>query len=98
LYVGNQANSASTVTVIDTSTNNTVGSPIPVYPNPNGLAVTPDGNKVFVTSASSNNVSVIDTATAAVVATIPVGSGPYAAAVSPDGTKVYVSNQTGNAI
>jgi len=41
---------------------------------------------------SGDNVSVIATATNAVIATIPVGSSPAGAAVTPDGTRVYVTN------
>ena len=39
----------------------------------------------YVTNQSSNNVSVIDTATNTVVGTIPVGSTPNGVAVPPDG-------------
>jgi YVTN family beta-propeller protein len=59
---------------------------------PEGVAVTPDGSKVYVTNEISNTVSVISTATNTVTATIRVGSGPFGVAVSPDGSKVYVAN------
>jgi YVTN family beta-propeller protein len=54
-----------------------IGS-IPVGGSPNGVAITPDGSKVYIANATSNTVSVIDTATNTVVSTIPVGSGPDA--------------------
>ncbi len=41
-----------------------------------GVAVTPDGSKVYVANENSNTVSVIATATNTVTATIPVGDGP----------------------
>ena len=44
----------------------------------------------------SNNVSVIDTETNAVIVTIPVGNDPSQVAVGPNGRLVYVSNN-GNA-
>ena len=40
----------------------------------------------YVTNESSNNVSVIDTATNTVVATIPVGAQPRGIAVTPNGS------------
>ena len=49
----------------------------------------------YIPNFGSANVSVIDTAINAVVATVPVGSSPHGAAVSPDGTRVYVSNGGG---
>ena len=45
---------------------------------PVGVAVTPDGSKVYVANDASNNVSVIATATNTVTATIPVGIWPVA--------------------
>jgi YVTN family beta-propeller protein len=42
------------------------------------VAVTPDGNTVYVANFSSNTVSVIATASNTVTATIPVGSDPVA--------------------
>jgi YVTN family beta-propeller protein len=46
--------------------------------NPYGVAVTPDGSKVFVANGGDNTVSVIATATNTVVAVLPVGNGPSA--------------------
>ena len=45
-----------------------------------------------MTDASSNTVSVIDTATNTVVATIPVGDHPFGIAITPDGTRAYVTD------
>ena len=54
-----------------------------------GVAVIPDGSKVYVAAnEGSDNVSVIATATNAVIATIPVGHRPRGMAVNPDGSKV----------
>jgi YVTN family beta-propeller protein len=64
------------VSVIDTMTNTVVGSPIPVGSDPYGIAITPDGSKVYVTNEADNTVSVIDTATNMVVAVLPVGGAP----------------------
>jgi YVTN family beta-propeller protein len=50
----------------------------------------------YVTNQGSNNVSVIDTATNAVVVTVPVGNNPYGVAGTPDGKHVYVTNSDSN--
>jgi YVTN family beta-propeller protein len=59
---------------------------------PFGVAVTPDGSKVYVANLS-NTVSVISTATNVVSATISVGDGPVGVAFTPDGSRAYVANQ-----
>jgi YVTN family beta-propeller protein len=46
----------------------------------------------YVANETSNNVSVIDTATNTVVATVPVGTFPIGVAATPDGKHVYVAN------
>lgn len=51
------------------------------------------GTYAYITSISSNSVSVINTSNNTIVATIPVGAYPYGVAVSPDGSKAYVANQ-----
>src|SRR5207245_830337 len=60
----------STVSVIDTATNSVVAT-VAERPNPLGMAVTPDGSRVYVANCSVDgvgNVGVIDTATNSVVA------------------------------
>jgi YVTN family beta-propeller protein len=90
-YITNAAVASYSVSVIDTATN-TVTATIPVGNEPIGVAVTPDGSKVYVTHDIDNTVSVIDTATNIVTATIPVSGGTFGVAVSPDGSKVYVAD------
>ena len=49
--------------------------------------------KAYVTNFNPDTVSVIDTATNAVVGSpIPVGDDPFGIAITPDGTKAYVTN------
>ena len=57
---------------------NTVTATITVGTQPWGLAVTPDGSKVYVANFEDDTASVIDTATNAVTATIRVGRTPIA--------------------
>ena len=66
-----------------------------------GVAVNPTGTHVYVANTdrpSSNTVSVIDTATNAVVATVPVGTDPFGVAVNPAGSRVYVANTSSNTV
>lgn len=59
---------------------------IPVGTEPYGVALTPNGRKLYVSNARSNSVSVIDTASDAVVATIPnAGVEPRGIAITNDG-------------
>ena len=80
VYVTNFAN---TVSVINTANNNVVAT-IPVGNFPNGLAVNPNGTRIYVVNYGDGTVSVIDTANNNVVATVPVGFLPQMVAVSPD--------------
>jgi YVTN family beta-propeller protein len=95
-YITNQR--SHSVSVIDTATN-TVSATIPDGASPFGVAVTPDGSKVYIANSPFNGtVSVIDTGTNTVSATIPVGFSPFGVAVNPDGSKVYVSNSLSNTV
>jgi YVTN family beta-propeller protein len=96
----------STLSVIDTDPLHvgyrTVIKTIPVD-RPIGVAVSRDGSRVYVSHEFSgqqlgNTVSVIDTATNAVIDTIMVGAKPGAMAVSPDGTRLYVANEADDTV
>jgi YVTN family beta-propeller protein len=52
----------------------------------------------YVSNATSNNVSVIDTATNLVDATVPVGQLPIGLAATPDGSRVYVAALNGGRV
>ena len=71
---------------------------ISVDPGPWKVALTPDGRRAYVTNYSSNNVSVIDTASNTVIATIPVDPGPWEVALTPDGRHAYVTNNGFNRV
>lgn len=55
-----------------------------------GLAITPDGNKIFVSNGYSNNISVVSVAENKVLDTIPLASTPIGIDISPDGRVAYV--------
>jgi YVTN family beta-propeller protein len=65
-----------TVSVIDTASNSVLKT-INVGLHPTGMALSPRGDRVYITNANSDTVSVIDTLTDAVVKTLYVG-GPGA--------------------
>lgn len=93
------------VSVIDLATG-ALKSEILVHLHASALAASPDGRYVVCANAASDNLSVIDTATDAVVETIwtkasPAdlfGASPNALAFAPDGKTLYVANGTQNAV
>jgi len=76
--------------VLDTGANRVLGY-IPVSLDPQCLAVTPDGRKVYVGSDQLSTVGVVDTATDRIVAQIEVGPSPRGLSVSRGGGQVVVS-------
>jgi YVTN family beta-propeller protein len=82
------------ITVIDTATNTVVRTiPLPSF----GVAVSPDGSRVYVANGAQGGISMIDTATNTVTATIPrvepfSDPNPLGIAISPDGSTVYAGN------
>jgi YVTN family beta-propeller protein len=99
---------SGTVSVISTATNTLIKT-IEVGLHPTGMALSPRGDRVYVTNANSDTVSAISTASDTVVATLHVGAGgkgretllgssPNAVAITADGNTLYVANATQNAI
>ena len=86
---------SNTVSEINTTTD-TVTDTMPVGSGPHGVAVTPDGTKLYVSNAFSDNVSVIDTTTNTLITTIAAGDYPDGVSITPDGTKLYVVNNDSN--
>ncbi len=80
-------NVPGTVSVIDANTNEVIAT-IEVGNGPEGIAVDPNGTKIFVTNFFSQNVSVIDTATNKVTSTVKIGTYPLGVAVDSNGKTV----------
>src|SRR2546422_785783 len=83
------------VAVIDTAQNKVL-STMATPRGRDGLVVTPDGRKVYVSSDGASTVSVIDTTTDRVVASIDVGANPHGLAISGAGSRVLVSGWGSN--
>lgn len=100
-YIPNSGDNPGTVSVIDTATNKTVSSLIPVGTSPYGVAVLVKQTETltFITNFGSNTVSVIRTyldvsfnPAFEKVREFNVGRNPYGIAVDPAGTYAYVTN------
>jgi YVTN family beta-propeller protein len=93
-YVANGG--SDTVSVIDVATDKP-GCEIRVGTAPGGIAVTPEGSKVFVSTGDiASSLSVIDVAANAVAATVPGGTTPVAVAASL--SRAYITNANDNTV
>jgi YVTN family beta-propeller protein len=63
---------------------------------PMGIAVAPDGKKIYVTTGRFRKVFAIDTATDQVVGSVEVGARPWGIAITPDGKTLYTANGPSN--
>jgi YVTN family beta-propeller protein len=75
--------------VIDTATNSVI-STIPIH-FPNGIAISADSSRVYVTNGDSS-ISVIDANLNAVIDVIPDSFAPYELALAKDDTQLYVTH------
>jgi YVTN family beta-propeller protein len=79
------------VTPVNTVTR-LAGLPVRVGPNPDAVAVSPDGATAYVACAGSDTVVPVDTASGKAGRPIPVGSRPVSIAITPDGRTAYVAD------
>jgi YVTN family beta-propeller protein len=92
LYVANYT--SDSMTVIDGTTTQVVGAPIPTGANtgPWMTAITPDGKTVYTVGWDSGNLIGIDTATKQVSGpSVPIGVQAWGIAITPDGTRAYIA-------
>ena len=83
-YVANIG--SNTVSVINTVSNSVVTT-LNVGSQANGIAITPDGTRAYVTNGGGA-VWVLATAGNTVLAKVSLGGYPTAVAITPDGTRV----------
>ena len=87
--------SANTVTRINPTTNEVVGSPIAVGGGPGAIAF--DGTHMWIANSASNTVTRVNAATGVIVGS-PIGVGNDPVAVVYDGTRIWVANVDSNSV
>jgi YVTN family beta-propeller protein len=70
-----------TLVAIDTSTQQV--RELTVGERPWGLAISPDGKRLYTANGPSNDVSIVDAASFTVIATVPAGTRPWGVVVVP---------------
>ncbi len=82
------------------ATNNSVIATAPFSGNSTGIAVTPDGRRLYGANGDEGQVSVIDTSTNVPLVSIPVGvAGEHrSVAITSDGAFAYVTSQVSNTL
>lgn len=96
--IGSNSGTGTTVSVVDLNTNTIVGPPLNVGLAPAAVAITPDGQYVYVVNYVDGNpgtgtMSIIRTSDNSVQANAISGfSGPFAIAITPNGEYAYVTN------
>ncbi|MDR7036618.1 YVTN family beta-propeller protein [Methylobacterium sp. BE186] len=71
---------------------------LPVGRAPFALALSPDGDRLYVGNVRSNDLTVIDARGLLVLATVPSGRSPYGVATSRDGGLILVTNQESGSV
>jgi YVTN family beta-propeller protein len=89
--------SGNAVAVIDTAAR-TIIATVPAEKFPFALAISPDGQQVYVPNHDVNIVSVIKTSQNTVSQKISVKPNPHAVAFSVDGRRAYVANHVSNLV
>ncbi len=79
-------------------THEAVGFQLFESPEVNPIVLNAAGTRLYVANTTSSNISVIDTASNAVVATIDVGLDPVSLAVRPGGSELWVSNHVSDTV
>jgi DNA-binding beta-propeller fold protein YncE len=69
----------------------TLAAPPTGLRGPNGLAVSADGAKVFVTEDLGRRLTIFDTASDKVAAEVPLPAAPSGLVLTPDGSRVFVT-------
>jgi YVTN family beta-propeller protein len=79
---------------IDPTTRTVTGS-LQVGADPNGVAITADGQRAFVAGPSDGSVSIVNLGSLTVAQTVAVGGQPQEVVLSPDESELYVARLGG---
>ena len=66
--------------------------------DPEQMAVTNDGARLYVANEDAGAASVVDIATGEILAEVPVGGEPEGVRISPDGSVVYITSEEDNQV
>lgn len=83
--------------VYDATTNDFITS-LGLGASPGGLALSPDGTKVYLANGPEDRVEVYDANTYALITTMDVGDQPKGISLTRDGKQLYVANQGDNTV
>src|SRR5262252_3767121 len=95
LYVGNSR--GDDVSIVDLATLKVVGD-IKLGDRIHGVAVQPDGKRLFVTVESDHTLRIIDTASQQTIGVVQLSGRPNQVAVTPDGKYVAVPIRDGDKV
>ncbi|HEY5942692.1 MAG TPA: beta-propeller fold lactonase family protein [Solirubrobacterales bacterium] len=95
VYTGNYED--DTLSLIDTATNQVVGSPIPTGASPYSIAITPTGQTLYLAN-DGGDITVVNTQTNQVVTSIDTPSSLETIAISPDGKTAYATSGGNNTV
>ena len=98
LYVAMGSEDNGEVVAIDASTKQPVARAA-TGSTPTGIAITPDGSKLFTANMTSGSVSVLSANPLKLISNVTVGVSPGRVVVSSDGENVFVScKESGNVV
>src|SRR5205807_501576 len=66
--------------------------------DPEQIALSADGTRLYVANEDAALLGVVDLATGAILSTVPVGEEPEGVALRPDGREVYVTSEGDGAV
>ncbi len=89
---------SSELLAVDVAGRKVIGK-IALPAEPTGMALTPEGDKLYVTcTGGRDTVCVVETASCKIAGTMPVGITAIGPAITPDGRRLYVCNQFENKV
>ena len=94
LFIADMGNSVVEKVTLAAPLPHAITDTIDIQRMPQGLAVSPDGTRLYATVVypDGGELRVINTATSTVLRSIAVGHFPIGVVVSPNGSRVYVAN------